>query len=164
MWGAGQEDIDFGAQAIRLYTRKRKDGSEEFDWLHMTDELYDALLEHKQTSGDNVYVFTDPETGNRYINRQHWIKNMCRRAGVKRFCIHAIRHLSASILLQGDAPMGDIQAVLRHRRVSTTEGYIGKTRRVKAALAIISKLTQEKTTSNKTSRVWKEKGNVAKYL
>jgi len=32
-------DVDFGHNLVRLWTRKRADGTEEFDWLPMITEL-----------------------------------------------------------------------------------------------------------------------------
>jgi integrase len=37
------QDVDFGNDRIRLWTRKRKDGSFEYDWLPMTKELRKSL-------------------------------------------------------------------------------------------------------------------------
>lgn len=56
------DDVDFGHARVRLSTRKRKDGSLEYDWLPLTDILYDALLNHRQGS-QGPWVFTQkPET------------------------------------------------------------------------------------------------------
>lgn len=38
------EDIDFGNSQIRIWTKKRKDGTKEFDWLPMTSEMRKALM------------------------------------------------------------------------------------------------------------------------
>ena len=103
------EDVDFGKGEIRRTTRKRMGGSLEEDWLPMLDELHMALLHHRQTNrGD--WVFPDPETGGPYLYRQHWMKRLCARAGVRPFGLHAIRHLSASILANEGVPVIVIQA------------------------------------------------------
>ena len=54
------------------------------------------------------------------------MRRLCDEAKVKRFGLHAIRHLTASILAKANVPMIDIQAVLRHKKLSTTERYIGR--------------------------------------
>jgi len=52
------------------------------------------------------------------------MRRMCKRAGVKRFGFHAIRHLTASTLYNQGHPLSVIQAILRHKSPSTTEKYV----------------------------------------
>ena len=136
-------DVDFAGVKIRLYTRKTKDGSWESSWLPMSDDLYNALLAHKQRRTSDTWVFTDPETGHPFTARLHWMKNICRRAGIKQFGLHAIRHLTASILAKEGVPMIDIQTILRHKNLSTTERYI---RRVESVRPVLRVLPGVKTT------------------
>lgn len=138
------DDIDFGNEAIRLYTRKRRDGSEEYHWLPMTEELFSALLEHKQNSGDNEFVFNDPATGFRYLYRQRWLKNMCRRAKVRYFNWHSIRHLTSHILMREKADLGEIQEVLRHKSANTTARYLERIGSTKPTLKLVSNRTKGK--------------------
>ena len=95
------EDVDFNRSLIRIGTRKRRGGSLEYDWLPMTEELRTALIRHKP-GADPEWVFTDPESGNPFQYRLHFMRRLCKRAGVKAFGFHAIRHLTASILAQAD--------------------------------------------------------------
>lgn len=129
-------DIDFAHQQIRLYTRKRRDGSLEYDWLPMTEKLFVLLLEwRKEAQGE--WVFPDPKTGKPYQYRRRWLKGLCKRAGVKEFGLHGIRHLTASILMQADVPLIDIKDILRHKNVSTTEKYIHRLKSVRASLRVL---------------------------
>ena len=113
-------------------------GSLEEDWLPMLDDLHMALLHHKQTSkGD--WVFPDPETGGPYLYRQHWMKRLCAKAGVRPFGLHAIRHLSASILANDGVPVIVIQAILRHKNSNTTQRYLHRLTEMKTALQALSK-------------------------
>jgi integrase len=131
------EDVDFGKGEIRLTTRKRMGGSLEEDWLPMLDELHTALLHHKQTiKGD--WVFPDPATEGPYLYRQHWMKRLCAKAGVQPFNLHAIRHLSASILANAGVPVIVIQAILRHQNSNTTQRYLHQLSDLKAALRMLS--------------------------
>ncbi|MEJ2726433.1 MAG: tyrosine-type recombinase/integrase [Deltaproteobacteria bacterium] len=95
------EDVDFGEQRVRLYTRKRSDGTLEYDWLPMTEELFDTLLFHRQKASTE-WVFPEPDTGKPYRSRRTWMRALCKKAEVKAFGTHAIRHLTASILAQGN--------------------------------------------------------------
>ncbi|NLE25300.1 MAG: site-specific integrase, partial [Clostridiaceae bacterium] len=117
------EDVDFSNKRVRIGTRKRQGGSLEYDLLPMTDELFNALFRHRQ-SAKTVWVFPNPETGEPYAQRQRHMMHICKRAGVKIFGLHAIRHLAASILAQADVPMVTIQRILRHKNLTTTERYI----------------------------------------
>lgn len=130
------EDIDFVTQQVRLYTRKRRDGSLEYDHLPMTDDLLAMLVEHRRQASTG-WVFPDPATGEPYTSRQHWMGNVCRRAGVKPFGLHGIRHLTASILVQADMPLIDVQTILRHKALSTTERYVHRLKSVKASLKVL---------------------------
>jgi len=129
-------DIDFAGQQIKLYTRKRRDGSLEYDWLPMTDALLVLLMEWKK-SALQEWVFPDPETGQPYIVRRKWIMGLCKRAGVKQFGLHGIRHLTASILMQADVPLIDIKDILRHKNISTTERYIHRLKSVRVSLRVL---------------------------
>lgn len=44
------EDVDLKLRQVRLYTRKRKDDSLEYDWLPLTEylyEMYKKIVEKK---------------------------------------------------------------------------------------------------------------------
>ena len=129
-------DVDFANSRVKLFTRKRKDGSMEGDWLPMTDDLYSALLQHKQDS-DSEWVFPNPKNGIPYFERNRWMPKLCIKAKVKRFGLHAIRHLTASILAQAGVSMIDIQTILRHKNLSTTEKYIRRLDSLRPALRVL---------------------------
>ena len=131
------EDVDFGERKIRLYTRKRKDGSMEADWLPLTDDLHAALSVHRDFVGGE-WVFPSPN-GRPYLYRIHFMARLCRRSQVKPFGFHAIRHLSASILAQNDVPMIQIKEILRHRALSTTERYLKRLGGLKEALEVLGR-------------------------
>jgi integrase len=131
------EDVDFGERKIRLYTRKRKDGSMESDWLPLTDALFSALVAHRDFVGGE-WVFPNAD-GMAYKSRQHVMRKLCARAGVRRFDWHAIRHLTASILAQNDVPMIQIKDILRHRALSTTERYLKRLGDLKEALEVLGR-------------------------
>lgn len=128
------EDVDLDRRRIRLSTRKRKDGSQHFDWLAMTDRLHRELTRHlAATSGP--WVFPDPATGQPYVVRSKWLARLCRLSGVRSFGLHGIRHLSASILADQEVPLTDVQAVLRHTSLITTQRYV---HRLKTGRCLVS--------------------------
>ena len=126
------EDVDFINDKIRLYTRKTKDGSLEGAWIPMTEKLEKYLLwqwEHRPVVSEYVFVNPDkdsPYYGQPYKYRQHFMRKICKRAKVKPFGFHAIRHLTATILYHEGVPISVIQSILRHKSPNTTERYLKK--------------------------------------
>lgn len=128
------EDLDFGNSQIRIWTSKRKDGTKEFDWLPMTSELRKTLMGwwQQRPIKESPYVFVclnrenfcEPYFGKPFKNRQHFMKKLCARAGVKPFGFHAIRHLTASILYHKGYDVSVIQSILRHKSPTTTNRYL----------------------------------------
>lgn len=131
------EDVDFGDGTIALGTRKRMDGTLEYDYLPMTDDLYHALFEHRQNCQSEL-VFPNPDTGEPFVARRLWMRGLCQNAEVKAFGLHAIRHLTASILANAGEPAIRIQAILRHKSLATTERYLHRLTDIKPALQILS--------------------------
>ena len=73
-----------------------------------------------------------------FTDRKRWIKGLCKKAEVKSFGFHAIRHLTASILAQNNIPMVQIQAILRHKKLSTTEIYLHRISDLRPVLKVLS--------------------------
>ena len=132
------EDVDFGDRKIRLYTRKRKDGNYESDWLPLTGDLFSALVVHRDFVGGE-YVFPNAG-GGPYKVRQHVMAKLCTKAKVRKFDWHAIRHLSATLRAQNPkVSMIQISQILRHRNLGTTERYIGRLGDLREALEVLGR-------------------------
>ena len=74
------------------------------------------------------YVFCADE-GEPFRKDQVWVRGMmdrlCKKAGVKRFTFHALRHRIAAILEDsGEASLCLIQNFLGHKRPTTTSEYL----------------------------------------
>ena len=130
------QDIDFANNLVWLTTRKRKEGMEERDSVPLTQELRQALLKLRAESGQYEYVFVTEE-GNPYKNRNQWLPRACKKAGVRTFRFHAIRHLTASWLDAHNVPLTTIQRILRHRNPNTTARYLHELRGVQVDLDAI---------------------------
>lgn len=129
--------VDFGNNRICLWTQKREGGHKEYDWLPMTSELRKALLQWseerlRQKTDDKEHVFVcldktpfcEEYYGKPFIHRQHLMERLCKKAKVKHFGFHGIRHLTASILYQKGYTLSVIQTILRHASPNTTARYI----------------------------------------
>ncbi len=118
------DDVDLSRQRVRLSTRKRA-GALEYDWLPVAEALLPELTAQvERVSDSGPWVFPNPRTGTAYFERAPWMPRLCGLAGVRPFGLHAIRHLTASILAQQNVPLVQIQQILRHKRLTTTERYI----------------------------------------
>lgn len=128
------EDVSFGGEQIRLWTCKRKNGTQEYDWLPMTKELKADLLwwwENRPFKrAQNVFVQTfdshssSHNPGHPFKERRWFMSRMCKKAGVPPFGFHAIRHLSATCLYHAGYDLAVIQAILRHKSPNTTARYL----------------------------------------
>ena len=97
----------------------------EYDPVPMTSELRRILREQKAEGLCGEHVFCH-NNGEQYTTRQRLIDRLCKKCGIARFSLHGIRHLTASILAREGVPMLQIQGILRHRLLATTEGYISR--------------------------------------
>lgn len=127
------DDVDFGNKRIRLWTRKRENGTYEYEWLPMVEELEKGMRWWQKAcpvESDYVFICLDKKPfcieyfGGPFSERRHFMKKLCEKAGVKPFGFHAIRHLSASILYNSGYSISIIQTILRHKSPSTTEMYL----------------------------------------
>jgi integrase len=134
---AKKSDIDFKNEKISLWTRKRKGGNLEFDWMPMTQKLKTALLPWLEVrmsqptiDTENIFVcldktpFCDQYYGKPFKSRQHFMRRICKKAKVKPFGFHAIRHLAATVHYHKGKPLNWLQRFLRHKNPSTTEKYL----------------------------------------
>ena len=119
-------DVDFFGKRVQLFSRKNKAGEWKGCWISVRQELLDLLLKHKKATKQKNLVFGYQE-GDQfvpYLYRQHWLKRLCKKAGVPEFGFHGIRHLFASILAAQNVPLVEIQYMLRHDCLTTTQKYI----------------------------------------
>jgi len=132
-----RSDVDFANNNVRLWTRKRERGDQEFDWLPLTMELREMLYKWCEyrfsvPTPDEEHVFVcldedpvcEPYYGKPFLKRQFLMKRLCKRAGVKCFGFHGIRHLSATILYHNGKDLNYLQRFLRHQNPTTTQGYL----------------------------------------
>ena len=113
-----------------LYTRKKRGGNLSPRKVAMTNKVFEILSRRNaERKSDIPWVFWhrnyyDPATGKREIlpfgYRDSIMKTLCKRAKVRRFGFHALRHAGASIMDQNGVPIGSIQRILGHENRSTT--------------------------------------------
>lgn len=146
-------DVDFFRKRIRLSWRKNQAGEWRSQWLSVKDDLVEWLLRFRKKSCDvNDHVFVSPRNL-AYQYRQHWLKRACRKAGVKPFGFHGIRHLFASILAADNVPLVEIQYMLRHTSLATTQRYIHRLKKEnREVLAALPGLDDPEKSTSKVHR------------
>ncbi len=87
--------------------------------------LVEVLRDWYEVTGPDGHVFvtsrgTPPESD--YVGRS--FRRICKLAGVSTGAFHALRHGTATALLTAGASTRDVQAILGHARITTTEKYL----------------------------------------
>jgi len=127
------QDVDFKARYIVLYTRKKKGGHLTPRKVPMPDKLYEVLYRRfskrdKRKPWVFWHRFWSIKSGRwiekPYKNRSSIMKSLCKKADVKYFRFHTLRHFGASMLDQANVPIGSIQRILGHENRTTTEIYL----------------------------------------
>ena len=127
------EDVNLDARCVILYTRKKKGGHLTPRSVPMTDKLFEVLSRrHVHRDKRIPWVFWhrywDQQIGDWKIGpfkeRKRLMRSLCKKAGVKYFRYHALRHFGASLLEQSNIPIGSIQRILGHENRTTTELYL----------------------------------------
>ncbi len=119
---------DVSENYIRLWTRKRKNGSMQSRTVPITPALAAVFAEQKKDNSSD-FVFFNASRGQPYNSGQKSVfkilPRLCKQAGVQVFGFHALRHFVATQLLRsGKANISEIQTLLGHQRVSTTDIYL----------------------------------------
>jgi len=100
-----------------LKTRKSKNSD-------LTERAIPLNKTLKQIFKDRKEGFVFTFRGEPYGYRSKFLKNACKKAGVKRFTYHALRHYGASTLANAGVSLPDIQTLLGHQRTTTTDIYL----------------------------------------
>ena len=127
------KDINFDDRYVILYTRKKHGGHLTPRKVPMTERSYSVLSRrYQQRAKDKPWVFWQRYWSRKkkewiegpYENRSKIMKTLCRKADVKYFRFHPLRHLGASTLDRANVNIGSIQRILGHENRTTTEIYL----------------------------------------
>ena len=102
-----------------------------YDWLHMADPLHESLtwLKNNRRFPRSPFVFVNEKNGKGFgqpfSRRPGFIPGLCKKAKVRKFGFHALRRYVASELIRTPGvSLKDVQDVLRHSAIASTERYI----------------------------------------
>ena len=127
------QDVDFNNRCVILYTRKKRGGHLTPRKVPMTDKLYDLLYRRYQKRDKYKpwvfwHTYFDKKTSSwvdkPYTDRSQLMRYLCKKAKVRYFRYHALRHFGASLLDSANVPIGSIQRILGHENRLTTEIYL----------------------------------------
>jgi integrase len=112
--------------------------------IPICEDLNQMLIVLKAKKGNSEFVFqyVDPKTGKRKHLRffRRSFENACRRAKIKGFTFHDLRHTFASRLVRAGVDLITVKDMLGHYSVKTTERYTHSNREQKRkAVEILSK-------------------------
>jgi integrase len=113
--------VDVHEEYLTLWTKKSKDSNEEYRDIPLNSVLKEVI---KEIPKKGEYLFINPRTNTCYDYRDKFLKTLCKKAEIKDFTFHCLRHFGASVLSSGGAGLGDIQGILGHSNISTTSIYI----------------------------------------
>jgi len=153
-------DVNFEERCVILYTRKKRGGHLTPRKVPMTQKLFE-ILSHRFSHRDKQkpWVFWHRHWDRKkkewvegpYKERKTVMRSLCKKAGVKYFRYHPLRHLGASLLDRANVNIGSIQRILGHENRSTTEIYlhsIGEAER--EAMRIFEEVSENSHTNSHT--------------
>ncbi len=124
MLGLEWSRVDFTNGLFYLgaeHTKGKRRGS-----IPMNDAARQALLNRARFRTlycpDSPWVFCSKK-GKRILDVKKSFRTACRKAGIKEFRIHDLRHTCAAWLVQAGVPLASIRELLRHTSVQMTEKY-----------------------------------------
>ena len=109
-------DIDFENGVIYLYRSKVSND----DFIPMTNRLRTTLLNRRRVV-DSDYEFPGRYSGHKSIKSNFALEGAFRRAGLDDVSSHNLRKTFATRLLNRGAAITDVQHLLGHSSVKTTE-------------------------------------------
>jgi len=112
------EDFDVDNRLWRIpFTKTGKPRT-----VPMSDGVMSVLDTVPRVAG-SVYVFPNPETGKPYVTIHNAWDTVRKRAGLQEVRMHDLRHSFASILINSGRSLYEVQHLLGHTQVKTTERY-----------------------------------------
>ena len=127
------DDVSLEERYVILYTRKKRGGHLTPRKVPMTERLLSILSKrYSQRDKSKLWVFWHRYWSSRegaikegpYQDRKKIMRVLCKKAKVRYFRFHPLRHSGASIMDANHVPMGVIQKILGHENRRTTKIYL----------------------------------------
>ena len=85
--------------------------------------LTDALTALPRTISDNGHIFINPATQNGFNNFRRSFSMVLRKANIREFTFHDLRHTYASWLVMAGTPLATVQKLMGHKTIAMTLRY-----------------------------------------
>lgn len=116
------DDIDFGRMSIRIFGKGSKEREVFFN--KETKEVLQKYIESMRLKGDNYLFPGDNSLHIHYVTVERIIRRLARKAGFKkRVTPHILRHSFATFALSRGMDVREIQELLGHASLKTTQVY-----------------------------------------
>lgn len=109
-------DIDFAQRTVTLV---QKGGEHRLTIL--PDAVHDLLYPMRKPKG---FVFENPQTGKPYGSLKTLFKLAAKRAEIKHFSPHKLRHAAATEMLTATGDIFMVKQMLGHKDIKTTQIYL----------------------------------------
>ena len=123
------DDVFFDRRVIVLWTRKRRGGERTPRPSHMTQTMHDILKRLWKARKEGHWVFINPQTGDKYTRQsyafKYMMRDLCKKAKVPTCDMYSLRHyVGQRVIDSGKAKPVDVQRLLGHKHLTTTDNYI----------------------------------------
>ena len=126
-------DVNLKDKHLVLYTRKKRGGHLTPRRIPLNQKLFDILRRRYETHDPKFpWVFWHKYWSRKsgdwvegpYLDRKKFMTTLCKKADVRYFRFHALRHFGASLLDNVNVPIGTVQKLLGHENRLATEIYL----------------------------------------
>lgn len=107
--------------------------------IPMNHKVKTVLSEKYKSEYQNKFVFTNPETANKYVDFKKAFKTVCKLANVDKLRFHDLRHTAGTRMASCNIPLPTVKEILNHASINTTMRYVHTMREQKEeALELLS--------------------------
>jgi len=118
-------DVNFEKQVLTLWSRKNRSGDWKPRAIGMNKDLHRMLLSMWARRKQDQWVFYNEREYTRYLRRPKLMRTLCKRAGIRYYTFHQIRHFVATYMHDVmKVPTGVLSGILGHENKRTTEIYL----------------------------------------
>ena len=136
-----RSDVDFERNVLRAGTK-----TDEEREIPMSEAVREVLLDLYNRNKGCEYLFVSWRTGDRFKEVKNGFRRALKDAGIKGARLYTMRHTFGTRLGEAGYSSYEIMALMGHRDIKTSAGYVhGTDGRKRAAVEVIQKLRPVKS-------------------